>query len=104
MVKYNLPTNATEPVVGIFSLFQWIQEVSGGVFFLVIMLAIFVISFIAGKNYATSRAFAFAAFLNFILSVIFRTLGFISNMWMYLSLIIVAASVVWLHADNTQRI
>ena len=42
------------------------------------------------------------AFLNMILAIILRTLGFISNKWMYLSIILVGGSAIWLHIDNSK--
>ena len=101
MVKYNLPTNATENITGVYSLFQYAQEVSDNYFVLALMLAIFVITFVASKRYSTSKAFAVAAFINMILSIISRTLGFISNKWMFLSIILVGVAIVWLHKDST---
>lgn len=100
-MTYTMPTNETSE--GILSLFQYIQSVSDGMFFLLILFAIFVITFIALKNYTSSRAFAGAAFLNMILAIIMRTLELITNEWMYLSIVLVAFSAVWLHLDNSSR-
>lgn len=100
MVKYNLPTN--ESITGMYSLFEYVQKISDGWFFLMILLGIFIIVFISLKNYSSSRAFAGASFLCMILSIIMRVLGFIANKWMYLSIILVAVAVVWLHLDNSQ--
>ena len=101
-MAYDLPTN--ESASGILNLFQYIQGISDGWFFVLILFAIFIIVFISLKNYTSSRAFAGAAFLNMILSVIMRTLGLISNQWMYLSIILVAVAAVWLHFDNSSNI
>jgi len=103
MVKYQLPTNESYAnVTGMRSLFEYVQKVSDGWFFLMILLAIFIIVFISLKNYSNSKAFASASFLCMILSIILRALGFISSTWMYLCIILVAVSVVWLHVDNSQ--
>ncbi|HEA46672.1 MAG TPA: hypothetical protein ENH99_02730 [Candidatus Pacearchaeota archaeon] len=101
--KYNLPTNATENITGLFSLGQYVQEVSNDWFMIVLQLVLFAIILISLKEYETPKALAFAAYVNMIISVIFRTLGFISNNWMYLSIVIVAAATVWLYLDNAQR-
>ena len=101
-MAYELPNNETAS--GILSLFQYTQGVSDGWFFVLILFAIFIIVFISLKDYASSRAFAGAAFLNLILSVIMRTLELISNQWMYLSIVLVAVSAVWLHFDNSSNI
>lgn len=96
-----LPTNATENITGAYSLFKYIHlDASGGWFFIMILLAIFVIIFISLKRYTNATAFVTAAFLNFVFSVILRALGFITNKWMYLSVILVGIGVVWLKAEN----
>jgi len=104
MVKYPLPTNESYVnITGMYSFFEYVQNVSGGWFFLMILFAIFIIIFISLKNYSNSKAFAGASFLCMILSIMMRVLGFISNAWMYLCIILVAVSVVWLHIDNSQN-
>jgi len=96
-----LPTNATTNITGMYSLFQYIQtDLTNGYFFLFILLALFIIVFISLKGYSNSRAFAGASWLNMILSIILRTIGFIDNKWMYLSIILVAVSVIWLHLEG----
>ena len=101
--KYNLPTNASENITGLYSLGLYVQEISGDWFMIVLQLILFAIILISLKEYETPKAVAFAAYINMIISVIFRTLGFISNTWMYLSIVIVAAATVWLYLDNAQR-
>lgn len=103
MVKYSLPTNESySNVTGILSYFEYVQKVSGDWFFLMILFAIFIIMFVALKNYSSSKAFASASFLCMILSIMMGILGFISNAWMYLCIILVGVSVVWLHVDSSQ--
>ena len=104
-MTYLLPTNATTNITGMYTLFQYIQtDLTGGWFFLMMLLALFIIVFISLKGYSNSRAFAGAAWLNMILSIILRTVGFIDNKWMYLSIILVAVSAVWLHLEGAQRV
>lgn len=104
ITKINLPTNATENITGTYSLFQYVQEVSLGWFWVLVSYAIFVIIFISLKDYDTPKAFAFAAFFNMILSIILRAVGFMSNTFMYLSIILVAIAAVWLQLSNADRI
>lgn len=99
MSNYTLPTNETGE--SFISLFTYINNVSNGWFFLAILFALFVIVFISLKNFSNSKAFTGASFLNMILAIIFRVLGFIENKWMYLSIILVAVAAIWLHIDNS---
>ncbi len=104
-MTYLLPTEATTNITGMYSLFQYIQtDLTGGWFFLMILLALFIIVFISLKGYSNPRAFAGASWLNMILSIILRTIGFIDNKWMYLSIILVGISVIWLHLESSGRI
>jgi len=99
MTNYTLPTNETGE--SFLNLFTYVNDVSDGYFFLSILLALFVIVFISLKNFSNSKAFAGASFFNMIFAIIFRVLGLIENKWMYLSIILVAISIVWLHIDNS---
>ena len=102
MSKYLLPTNATENVTGMYILFKYINnDVSNGYFFLGILLALFVIIFIALKDYKASAAFTTASFMIMVFSIMLRALGLIQNKWMYLAIILTAVGVVWLHSDNS---
>jgi len=99
----NLTLATEQNLTGMYSLFQYIQGVSEGTFFPMILFAIFIITFISLKMYSTQRAFAGAAFLNFVLSGILGVLGLISSMWAYLGVVIVGFAVIWLHIENSQR-
>lgn len=103
MVKYPLPTNESYAnVTGMYSFFEYVQKVSDGWFFVMILFAIFIIMFISLKNYSNPKAFASASFVCMILSIMMGVLGLISSTWMYLCIILVAVSIVWLHIDNSQ--
>ncbi len=99
-MAYIYPANATNNVTDMFTLFQYIQEVSTNWFFLMVAFGIFIITFISLKNYSSSRAFAGSSFLFMIMLIFLRVLGFVSNMYMYLSIIMVAIGVVWLHLEG----
>jgi len=104
MTAPQLITNATENVTGMFTLFQYVQEVSNDLFFLLILFGLLIILFVIFKGSSTSNSkpFAGASFFVMIMSILFRTLGFIQNKWMYISITLVALSAVWLHLENSQ--
>jgi hypothetical protein len=99
---YPLPTNATQPITGLFSMMQYVNnDLSGGIFALLIMLAVFIIVFVSLKDRTrSSGAFLAASFFNVIIAIFFRTMSLISNTWMYLSIVIVAFGFFWTHIDN----
>ena len=102
--KYLLPTNATENITGLYSFFQYIQEVSSDWFFSLMSFAIAIIIFIALKDYETPKAFVTAAFFNMIFMILLRAVGFVSNTFMYISIVFVGVGVVWLHLNNSERV
>ncbi|MHA2019052.1 MAG: hypothetical protein ACTSXY_12360 [Promethearchaeota archaeon] len=98
-----LITNATVNVTGMYSMFQYVAEVSS-MFFPLILFGLFIILFVILRSNSNSNStpFAVSSFFTMVLSIMFRTLGFIQNKWMYISITIMAASVVWIHLDNSQ--
>lgn len=104
ITNYTLPTNANESITGMFTFFKWIQEpgVSGGTFIPYILFGVYVIVLLLSKGYQNSKAFTGASFLFMILAIIFRVLGFLSNTWMYFSIILVGIGAIWMHIDNSQ--
>ena len=103
MVAPELITNATNNITGVYTIFQYVQEVSTS-FFPLILFAMFVILFVIlrGSSNSNSKPFAVASFFTMILSILFRTMAFIQNKWMYISITVMALSMVWLHLDNSQ--
>ena len=103
MVQYPLPTNESYVnVTGMYSFFQYVQEVSDGWFFLMILFALWIIIFISLKYYSNAKAFATSSFICMIMSIMMAVLGLISNTWMYLCILLVAVAAVWLHIENSE--
>lgn len=65
-------------------------------FFPVILAVIWIIVLVATKSYSTSRAFTYASFVAFILSVPIVILGWMANRYMYLALIMTAAGIIYI--------
>lgn len=103
MVNTTLPYEMTQNVTGLLSVFEYIQGVSEGYFFPIVLFGIFIVVFISLKGYSTPRAFAGAAFLNFVLSAIMGILGLLSPVFSYLGVVLVGVAIVWLHIENAGR-
>lgn len=88
----NLSDNITRP----YTLFQVTNEVTGGLFGNLILLAIFIVIFISLKDYRNSIAFATASFITTILAMLFRTMGIIGDMVMIVGIVATVASVAYL--------
>lgn len=98
MAYYIEPTgNDTQ---GIFELFNYVNVTSDGLFFPMMLLVIWVITFIATKQYTTSRAWTFASFLVSFISIILAISNLISPRYMYLCFILLGAGIIWLKLEK----
>jgi len=97
-----LITNATTNITSMKTLFDYIQTDVSTLFFPLILFGIYIITFIIlrGNSDTNSKAFAGTCFFGMILSVLLRTLGWLSNGYMYLSITLVGLSAIWIHLEN----
>ena len=104
MTAPQLITNATVNVTGMYTFFQYVQEVTSNWFFILFLFALLIILFVVfrGSSYSNSKPFAASCFFVMVLSILFRVLDFIPNKWMYIFITITAGSAVWLHLENSQ--
>ena len=69
--------------------------------FLGIILVIGVITFLATKNYSSSRAFTFSSFLMFVLSAPIVMMGWLAPRYMYLFLLFTAIGWGWIRVSDS---
>lgn len=99
MTYYNTTlTNESLDIYGIFKLVG--SEPTGGLFWAVILLVIWVISFMALKQYSTSRAWTFASFFCSILSIFLVLMEYLAPKWMYFVIILTLIGFVWLKLEE----
>ena len=82
----------------IFSLFQFISiDLTVGLFFPIMILAIWVIQFIGvvAEGRPASRAWVFASFTATILSIMLGILALMEQKWIYLLIIMVSLGAFW---------
>lgn len=103
-----MPNNFTLPTVNdtqdLFTIFQFVNNsASGGLFFPMILLAIWAISFIGSiaEGKEAVRAWIFASFTAGILGILLGVMGFLSRQYMYLLILFVAFGVFWIRLQNT---
>ena len=101
---------------GIFELFRYINNIQRvgeteplGLFFPVMLLSIFLISFISLLTYSyqrgepsASRAFAFSGFFCSILAIMLTTISLLAQQWMYMCFFATAIGIVWLILENAR--
>lgn len=99
MTYYTVPTaNDTK---GFFEIFKYIGvTASGGLFWPVILLVIWVVTFIALKSYSTSRAWTFASFFCSVLGILLAVMDYMAPTWMYLCIFLTAIGAVWLKLED----
>ena len=99
MAYYIVPTG--NETAGIYEMFKYVTNVATeGLFFLVMIIVIWIIAFLATKQYSNSRAFFFASFFCSILSMILATLDLLAPRFMYLFIIFTAIGFVWLKLET----
>lgn len=97
---YPMPTgNQTE---GLYEIFKYVGvTATGGYFFPVILLVIWIVSFLALKQYSSSKAFTFASLFCSILGIMLAVLDLMSPRWMYMVVFMTVVGLVWLKLEVT---
>lgn len=102
MATQYYPTPQLNDSTGIFELFNYVNNVADGLLFLVMLFVIWVITFIATKQYSTDRAFTYASFICMILAILLAILGLLGSQWMYLFVILTGVGAVWLKLSGVR--
>jgi hypothetical protein len=88
---------------GIYELFGYIGgDATGGLFWAIMLLVIWVIAFMGLKQYSTSRAFTFASFMCAVIGIVMGVMDYISPRWMYLAVFMTVIGFVWLKLEGSE--
>ncbi len=68
-------------------------------FWPIMLLVIWVVSFLGFKQYSTSRAWTFASFFCSMLGIFLAVLNLMAPVWMYLSIFMMLIGLVWLKLE-----
>lgn len=101
---YPIPTpNQTRDLLEIFRFVS--NDLTGGLFFPLIILAIWVIQFIGvlAEGRPASRAWVFASFSATILSIILGILALMESKWIYLLIIGVSLGAFWIKLSSAKQ-
>lgn len=102
MPQIYAPPNQTDSE-GIFELLRYVNTTADGLLFPMLLFVVFVITFIATKQFSSSRAFAYASFITMVLSVPLGVLDLVAPKFMYLFVILTAVGAVWLKLEGGSR-
>jgi len=88
------------------AMFQFISnDATGGLFFPIMILVIWVVQFIGviAEGRPASRAFVFASFTATILSIILGILAMMAQKWIYLLILMVSLGIFWLKLATSRE-
>ena len=94
------PGNVTS-ITGVFS---WVNGLVDNFFFPGILIAVYLIILIkmlSNEVNTTSKSFASASFIIMMLSILARTMNFVTTGFMSLFIILTAIGGVWMHIENS---
>ena len=99
MVYYELPD--TNQSSGIYDMFKFIGGTpTGGLFWASMLLVIWVITFMAIKQYSTSKAWTYSSFFCSILAIFMAVMNYLSPKWMYLTIFMTLVGFIWLKLEE----
>ena len=92
-----------ENVSGMMSLMSYGNELTEEFFGTGLLIFIGVILLIATKNFSTEKSFGFTTFSLFIIALLFRFMQLISDTVLYVVIVALVGSVVWLVVTREQE-
>lgn len=102
-----MATNFTLPTVNdtqdLFTIFSFVNDsASGGIFFPIMLLAIWSIAFIGSivEGRQAVRAWIFASFVSGILGILLGVMGMLASQWIYMLILFIAFGVFWIRLQN----
>lgn len=99
------PVPTPEDTRDLLSMFQFISEATGGLFFPIMILTLWVIQFVGvlAEGRPASRAFVFASFSATVLSIILGILALMAQKWIYLLVLMVSLGIFWLKLASAKE-
>lgn len=98
MAYYPTPTN--NDTQDLTSFFQFVSVISDGFFFPIILFALWIIMFMALKQFRTSIAWTTSSFIMAMMSIPLVIIEVLSPYYMYLLFILTAIGAVWLKLEQ----
>lgn len=101
---YPVPT--TNNTRDLLEIFQFVSnDLTGGLFFPIIILVIWVVQFIGvlAEGRPASRAWVFASFTATILSIMLGLLAMLEQKWIYLLVILVSLGAFWIKLSTSKN-
>lgn len=100
------PTPTANETADLFSIFQFINnKATEGLFFPIIILSIWLISFIGAisENRPASRAFIFSSFISTVMGILLAIMGFLNITYVYFLILLMAFGVLWIRLESAKN-
>lgn len=104
MARFAVPDiNATQDILGMFNFVN--NEASGGLFFPVMLLTIWVVAFIGSlsEGRPASRAWIFASFIGSVLGALLVLLGYLDSTYLYFLVLNMAFAIGWIYLSGSRN-
>lgn len=99
MPQIYAPPNSTDST-GIFELFRYVNTTADSLFFVMLLFIIFVVIFVATKQFSTPRAFTYASFMSMVLAIPLAVLDLIGSKYMYMFVVLTGVGALWLKLEQ----
>ena len=99
------PTPTVNETGDLFSIFQFVNNATEGIFFPVMLLTIWLIAFIGAiaEGRLASRAFIFSSFISTVLGVLLAIMGFLSVTYVYFLILLIAFGIFWIRLEGSRN-
>jgi len=87
--------------MGLNEIAGYVNQVTAGMFFPLILLAMFVITFVSTMHYGNGKAFVFSTFFCSILAIFLVIAGLLNFGWMYLLFVLLGIGLMLLRLDKS---
>lgn len=93
----------------VLTVFEYVNSASGGLFFAMMLLVIWIVTFIATlfsgspTRPGAAKGWIFASFFTSVLGMILVTLNLMNMRWMYVSMIFLGIGAAWLILENASE-
>ena len=87
--------------IGINEIASYVGEVTGGLFFPLVLLALFVISFVTTMHFGNGRAFVFSTFFCSIIAIFLVIAGLLNSGYMYLLFVMLGVGLMLLRLSKS---
>jgi len=92
----------SENISGMFGLVQHVNNITSGTFGIVLLLIVFVLSFITTRSVSPSRSIGFSVFITFLSAILIRYMGLINDGILYIAIVLLVGCGIWIWYSKSE--